>query len=197
MYGMRRSIFAVILLAATTASAINTGKHPVRIGLLAAPERYADSRDERTADLVRNNLRLELRALGYDAFITGDRLQNLARDTHPAADYYLDIAGADRGGYPVAGIGVGTGRGLGAEVAVVVGSVFASLTVYDGRTLELLDTIELQKRNAAIAPTAIGFGGRSISTVIALPMVEWSQYRSATRALAHDAARQIDEALRR
>ena len=196
MYGMRRIIFAVALFAAATASAINLDKHPIRIGLLAAPEHFADRRDAQTSDLVRSQLRGELRELGYDAFITGDRLTDLGRDEQPQADYYLDVFGMDGGGYPVAGIGLGS-RGTGLDLGVIVSRVFASVNIYDGRSLELVHTVDLQKRSTSVAPTGIGIAGRHAWAFFALPIVEWAQYRSAVRSVAHDAARRIDEALRR
>jgi hypothetical protein len=196
MVCMRRTVFAAVLLAASAAYAFNSGTHSIRIALLASPDGWADRRDAQTSDVVRNRVRNELRELGYDAFVTGDRLTDVARDDHPSADYYLDIAGADRGGYPVAGIGIG-GRDVGVDVSIIVSHVAATVTVYDGRTLERVRTIDLYKRNTAIAPTAIAIGGRAFWAVIALPIVEWSQYRAAARAVAHDAALRVDEALRR
>ena len=186
---------AVALFAAATASAIDTGKqHPIRIALLASPESFADRRDLQMSDQVRNLLRGELRELGYDAFLTGDRVADLQRNGHPEADFYLDVAGADGGRYPMGGVGVAGGGGF-VDVALVVSRVAASITVYDGRTTELIDTIDLQKRTTAIAPAALGVGRRSIWGFIGLPF-EWAQYRAGIRAIARDAARQIDEALR-
>lgn len=195
MFGMRRTVLAVVLLAAATATAFNTDPHPIRIALLAAPDHWVDRRDAQTADLMRNHLRSELRELGYDAFITGDRLTDLGRDERPEADYYLDVAGA-AGGYPVGGIAFPVGRSAGAEIGIVVSHVAASVNVYDGRTLDLVHTIDLQKRKTSVAPTAIGIGGRWFWAALAVPIVEWSQYRAGVRAVAHDAALQIDEALR-
>jgi hypothetical protein len=60
----------------------------------------------------------------------------------------------------------------------------------------MIHTIDLQKRKTLVAPTAIGAGGRWFWAAIALPIVEWSQYRAGVRAVAHDAALQIHEALR-
>src|SRR6185503_10170615 len=155
----------------------NTDSHPIRIALLAAPEEWADRRDAQTADLVRNLLRGELRELGYDAFITADRVTDLGDPDTPQADYYLDVAGiAD--GHPVGAVGFPVGRHAGAEVGVFVSHVAASVNVYDGRTLDLIRTIDLQKRKTSVAPTAIGIGGRWLWAAIAVPIVEWSQYRA-------------------
>jgi len=183
MYGMRRTILtAAVLLAAATAHAINTGMQPIRIALLPPLER------SQVSDHVRDLLAGELRKLGYDAFPTDNE--------RPRADFYLDVAGAGGGSRPLGGIEVG-GRNAAIDIGVIVSRVAASVTLYDGRTLERLQTIDLQKRNTAIAPTAVGIGGRSIWASIALPVVEWSQQRAALRAVARDAARQIDQALRR
>lgn len=195
MFPMRRIVFAVVLLAAATASAINTDSHPIRIALLAPPEEWADRRDAQTADLVRNHLRGELRAMGYDAFITGDRVTDLGDEGTAPADYYLDVTGATSG-YPVGAVGFPIGHNAGAEIGIIVSRVAASVNVYDGRTFGLIRTIDLQKRKTSVAPTAIGVGGRWFWATLAVPIVEWSQYRAVVRAVARDAAQQLDEALR-
>lgn len=184
---MRRIIFTVALLTATTASAINTATHPIRIALLAPANRYLDRRDAQASDLIRSQVQNELRDFGYDVFITSD--------DRPRADYSVDILGPGGGGYPVAEIGLPLGRG-GIDFAVIVSHVAASVNVYDGRTFELLHALDLHKKSTTVAPSAIAIGGRPFWAVIAVPFVEWAQYRSGVRAVAHDAARAIDEALR-
>ena len=189
MYGMRRTIFATALLVATAASAIKLDTRPIRIALLEPSGRYADRRDAQASDLIHERVRDELIARGYDVFITGD--------DRPRADYYVDLLGPGGGGHPVADIGLPLGRSAGVDFAVIVSHVAASVNLYDGRTHELLQTLDLHKKSTTVAPTAIGFGGRPFWAVVAVPFVEWAQYRSGIRAVAHDAARQIDEALRR
>jgi hypothetical protein len=184
---MRRIIFAVALLTATTASAINTATHPIRIALLAPANRYLDRRDAQASEIIRSQVQNELRDLGYDVFTTND--------DRPRADYSIDILGPGGGGYPVAEIGVPVGRG-GIDFAVIVSHVAASVNVYDGRSFELLHTLDLHKKSTMVAPSAIAIGSRPFWAVIAVPFVEWAQSRSGVRAVAHDAARQIDEALR-
>src|SRR3954451_19117303 len=103
---MRRIVFVAVLLAAGSAFAINTDRRPVRIGLLASSDRWADRRDAQTSDQVRTLLRNELRERGFDAFITGDRLSDVARDEHPQADFYLEVIGSDGGSREVGGIGI-------------------------------------------------------------------------------------------
>jgi len=187
MSGMRRIIFAIALLTVTTATAINTTTRPIRIALLAPANRYVDHRDAQASELIRTHVEGELRDLGYDVFIS--------QDDRPRADYSVDILGPGGGGYPVAEIGLPIGRG-GIDFAVIVSHVAASVNVYDGHTLELMRTLDLHKRSTSVAPSAIAFGGRPFWAVIAVPFVEWAQYRSGIRAVAHDAARAIDGALR-
>ena len=189
-------IFAVALLTAATATAINTRTHPIRIALLAPPDRYIDRHDVQAAELVRNSLRGYLQNFGYDAFIVDERLADLQRDERPRPDYYVDVFGPGGGGYPVAGVGLPIGSGAGINLEVIVSHVAASVNIYDGRTLDLLQTLDLHKRSTAVAPSAVAFGGRAFWGLIAVPFVEWAQYRSGIRAVARDAAREIDEALR-
>ena len=187
MSGMRRIIFAIALLTATAAPAINTATRPIRIALLAPANRYVDHGDAQASVLIRSQVESELQDLGYDVFIT--------QDDRPRADYSVDILGPGGGGYPVAEMGLPIGRG-GIDFAVIVSHVAASVNLYDGNTGELLRTLDLHKRSTSVGPSAIAIGGRPFWAVIALPLVEWAQYRSGVRAVAHDAARQIDEALR-
>ncbi len=114
----------------------------------------------------------------------------------PQADYYLDVTGA-ADGHPVGAVGFPVGRHGGAELGVIVNRVAASVNVYDGRTLDLIHTIDLHKRKTSVAPIGIALAGRWYWAGLALPIVEWTQYRAAVRAVAHDAALQLDEALRR
>ena len=79
---------------------------------------------------------------------------------------------------------------------MIVSHVAASVNVYDGQTFELLHTLDLHKKSTSVAPAAIGIGGGPLWAVIAVPFVEWAQYRSGVRAIAHQAAREIDQVLR-
>ncbi len=182
MYGMRRMILAVaLLLIATTASAINTATRPLHVVLLAS-DRYLDS--------FRDRLQDELHALGYDLSTMNGTIRDLG-DDRPRADYFVEILGAGGDSRPVAGIGAGP-----IDVGVSVSHVAASVNLYDGRTLELVDAIDLHKRSTNVSPTGIYIGSRPVWAAISLPFFEWSHYRSAMRKLARDTAREIDRTLR-
>src|SRR2546423_11587063 len=132
---MRRIIFAVALLTAATATAIDTHTHSIRIALLAPADRYIDRHDVQASEVIRDHVQRELRDLGYDAFITND--------DRPRADYYVDILGPGGGTYSVASVGVPIGSNAGVDLTVLVGHVAASVNIYDGRTLEPLQTLDL------------------------------------------------------
>ena len=192
MYGMRRMILAVALLAAATAYAIDTTHHPTTIALLAPAEKWPDPRDGRDFDAFRTRLKDELNALGYDAFLRDDTIKDFGPDRRPVADYYVDMVGAGGAARPAVAVGAGpVGVGFG------IGHLAASLNIYDGRSVKLIDTVDPHKRTTVVTPVSFALGGRSFFTVMAMPIFEWAQNRNALRLLAHDAARQIDEALRR
>ncbi|PYL83876.1 MAG: hypothetical protein DMF17_12285 [Verrucomicrobia bacterium] len=81
--------------------------------------------------------------------------------------------------------------GIAVEVAVVVGRVAAEVRLYDGRTLNIIESYDLHRDNTAVVPTGIGIAGRSIWAAIMLPFVQYSQYRSAAHEVAHQAALRI------
>jgi hypothetical protein len=170
MYGMRRMIFAVALLTAATATAIDTNVHPIRIAMLAQPAQLDAFRD-----------RLE----------KTDTIKDLGDERLPA-DYYVEILGAGGSSRPVAGVGAGP-----VDVGVSVSHVGASVNVYDGRTLALVEAIDLRKRSTNVMPVGVYFGNRPVWAAISLPIFEWSQYRNAMRRLARDTARDIDRVVRR
>jgi tetratricopeptide (TPR) repeat protein len=134
------------------------------------------------ASLVRNYLRRELEKRGFDAFDVPGTVADLQDRGGPEADYYVELVG-DGDSEPYGGIGIGD-RHAGVDIAVVVSRVAASVSLYDGRTLEQLDTFDLQRRNTTVLPTSIGVGGRHVGLWIAVPFVQWGRYKSAARAVA-------------
>ena len=183
MYGMRRIILlAVALLTAATATAINTRIQPLRIALLDQAPQYDEFRDR---------LKRELQALGYDAVETTGTIKDLGAERVPA-DYYVEILGAGGSSRPVAGIGAGP-----VDLGVSVNHVAASVNIYDGRTLDLIEAIDLHKRSTTVTPTGIIIGTRPVWAAVTLPFFDWAQYRGAMRRLAHDTAHDIDRALHR
>lgn len=153
-----------------------------RIGILSVSEEYPDGPEHSVATTLRNELRRELRARGFEAF-------NANRDDE-RADYFVEIVSSGASDHPVAGIGAGIGA-VGVDVSVVVARVAAELRVYDGRTMEVIDRFDLRRKNTAVVPTGVGVGTRSVWAFIALPLVNHAQYRAAARAVARDAAERI------
>lgn len=164
-----------------------------RIGVLRMQHDW-DRRDESAvADGVTRGLREELRQRGFDAFDTRMTIDDVRHSERAIdADFLVEIASSSDAG-SVGGVDVG-GADFGVEMSVVVARVAAQLRVYDGRTLELIQTFDLHKSSTAVLPTAIGIGGRHAYGWIALPFVHWAQLRSAARATARDAAARVAEA---
>ena len=180
---MRRLILAVALLSAATASAFDTSTRPLHITLLASPAPAIDAFHDR--------LHYELHALGYDVSDSNVGIRDAGGEAL-RPDFYIEILDAGGSSRPVAGIGAGP-----VDVGVSVNHVGTNINLYSGRTLELIDTIDLRKRSTSVAPAGIYFGSRPVWAAVSLPFFEWAQYRSAMRKLAHEAAHEIDGAVRR
>lgn len=180
------ALFALVGLLALPALAFDTTpRHGDRIGILG---------DGHAASLVRTYLRRELTKHGFDAFDVRGTVDNLHRSDAPDADFYVELIG-DGHSSPYGGIGIGD-RHFGVDISVVVSRVAASVNVYDGRTLEQIHSFDFHSRNTTVMPTSIGVGGRHLGLWIAVPFVQWGRYRSAARAVAHDAAESIIETAR-
>jgi len=181
----------VVILLALVALAFRVPPRPgARIGVLRMSDEFTYGAERTVARTVQTDLRAELRDLGFDAFDTRRTYDDLARDGGPEADLYVEVISSQAMNHPVAGAGAGAGS-IGVGMAVVVSQVAAAVRVYDGRTLQLLDTYDLQQKNTAVVPTSIGFGGRFFWARIPLPFIGYAQYRSAAHAVAREAAARI------
>jgi hypothetical protein len=161
-----------------------------RIGILRMSDRYGYGAEHTVANTLQHDLRRELRALGFDAFDTGMTYDELSRQGLPNADFYVEVVSSHAANREIGGIGTGAGP-VAVEVAIVVARVAAELRLYDARTLDIIERYDLQKKNTAVVPTAIGVGGRSVWASIMLPFVQYGQYRAAAREVAHEAAARI------
>jgi hypothetical protein len=179
IHDMKRvALLAMSLLAALPALAIRTEPRAVRICVLA----------ER-ADGVPALLRSALVARGADAFSQRGSIREAERGEAPDADYYVEIVDPREDSSAAAGAGVGMGR-TSIEVAALVGHASAEIRLYDARTLTLIDSCRLERESAMLAPTAIGFGGRSLFAWRPLPLPR-HRARGAARAVASEAAERI------
>jgi hypothetical protein len=140
---------------------------------------------------VSRHLQRELKERGIDAVDTRLTLDELRRDgARDDADYYIEVVRSDADARAVGGVGVGN-YNVGVDVSVVVARVAAELRLYDGHTLELLDTYDMNHRSTAVLPTSVGIGGRHAGLWVALPFIQAARYRAAARAVAEDAAEAI------
>ncbi len=187
--GMKR--LALILGFAITVPAFALTQSPRpgdRIGVLRMSDRYTHGAEQTVAKTIQTDLRRELRDLGFDAYDARLTYDELSRHSLPAAEYFVEIISSHSMNHPVGGAGVGAGA-VSVEVGVIVAEVAAAVRVYDGRTLNEIAHFDLRKSSAAIVPMGIGLGGRWSWAYVALPFMQYGQYRAA----AHDVARQAAE----
>jgi len=156
-----------------------------RIGVLRMSEHFSYGAERMVANALQHDLRDELLKLGFSAFDARLTYDDVRQRGAENADFYVEVISSRASGRPMGGVGAAVGN-VAVEVAVVVGQVAAEVRLYDGRTLNLIERYDLEKRGTAVVPTGIGIGGRSIWASIMLPFVEYGQYRAA----AHDVARQ-------
>ena len=160
-----------------------------RIGLLQISSEFAHDVERTVATSLQKNLQRELRARGFEAFDAQMTFEDARRES-PNADYYVEIVSGHAANREWGGIGTGIGH-VGVDVSVVTARVAAELRLYDAKTMEMIDRFDLAKRNTAVVPTGVGVASRSVWAFVALPFVNYAQYRSAARAIARDAAERI------
>ncbi len=188
---MKRLGFAVVLLVvallmACSAFAFDASPARPRIGVLRSQESFGYLHDA---------LETELRQRGFDAFAVDASFEELSQDPDRDADWYVEVVPADADTIDYGGVGVGS-RNADVTFGILVSHVGAEVSIYRGRTLELIATESVKKKNTAIAPTSVGFGGRSLFAAIALPFVERAQMRNVARAAARDLATRVANAVR-
>jgi hypothetical protein len=182
-------MFSFFLIAAS-AYAFDASPGRPRIGVLRAHEE-----ESAIQNAFHDALQTELRERGFDAYEVDTTFEELELDPDRDADWYVEVipAGAETVDY--GGIGVGT-RHADVTLGVLVSRVAAEVNVYRGRTLELIATESLAKKNTALVPTSVGFGGRSLFAAIALPFVERAQMRSVARSAARELAARVTAVVR-
>jgi hypothetical protein len=184
---MKRLLFTLLLVVMPSTAFAFDSTRATRIGVL----RGADELQMDVADALRN----ELQARGLDAFDAVRTYDEAVRDGAAVADYYVEIVGSEATTTEHGGIGIGTRHG-GVSLGVLVSRVAAEVRIYDGETLELVETHDLAKRNTAVVPTSIGVGGGSLFAYIALPYIERVQERRVVRAAGRKAADLVLDAVR-
>ena len=189
MFGMRRtSLFLALLLIAASAPALTTQRAPTMALLDLAP-RFEMQVDAFGA--MRESLRTALQSHGFDAYKTADRYEDLARFQSGNADYYLEIVGSERDAYERGGGGAGIGP-IDVGVAAVKNRHFLALRVYDGHSLDVIGTYELDASTTSVVPSLLGVRGYNF--FISLFIAPWSDQHQAQRTIekvARDAAWRI------
>lgn len=195
-----KRLLPILLTAsfAVPAFAIVTDRAPApqagaRIGILMMPERYAGGSNGMIVNHVRRYLREELRGAGYDAYDAGRTYDDLDRRDSQNADYYIEIVGADGESREHDLGGIQTDHG-GVEIGLSVARVAAAIRVYDGHTLELLHTYDLQGKSRVVVPTDVNVGVRGLIAWVAVPFIEHAQFRAAAHDVARDAVQLIRKA---
>jgi hypothetical protein len=188
----RLILFAALIVPAASALAFDPDAEPTRIAILETSS-HEDALTGRVASMMRRYLIKELQQEGFTAFETTYRYEDLTRDDQPEADYYIELVEGRRSDMPegaAAGIG---GNHVFIEVGMVTSSVGTGIHIYDARSLELLDEIDVQARSRSFAPTAAGIG-RWHTFWLSIPLPGRSAQRAA-RDAAREAAAAIAEAL--
>ena len=184
---MKRLLPALCLvLAAGAAHAFDASPGRPRIGVLRSYASFAYFHDA---------LENELRQRGFDVVTVEASFEDLSLDPDRDADWYVEVLPGDAETVDYGGVGVGS-RHADVTLGILVSRVGAEVSIYRGRTLELVATESVQKKNTALAPTSVGIGNRSIFAAIALPFVERAQVRGVARSAARELAGRIENAIR-
>lgn len=188
---MKRLILLLIAAIAVPAFGLTvTPRKGDRVGVLRISGRFEYRSERSVAATIQNDLRRELQDLGFNAFDARTTYDELLRQGPGGADYYVEVVSSYASGRPVGAVGAAV-EGIGVEVGVVVSRVAAQVRLYDGHTLNAVETYDLGKDSTAVVPTALGLGGRSIWAAIMLPFVQYGQARAAVHEVAHQAALRI------
>ena len=190
MIRMKRALAVFIALAiAAPIFAIDTRSRVTRIALLDLSSRATVNRDSFHA--VRDSLRHELHARGFDAFVIDATYETLRRDSH-LADYYIEIADVRRsGGGDNVTIGIGGDHGV-IGISDVSATAAATLWLFDGRTFDVINSYDLESRSSGLAPASIGTGGHTFfASFFILPLFEQVHARNAARKVGRDAGARI------
>jgi len=165
-----------LLLVAASGSALTTRKPT--IALLDLAPRYEMRVD--AFDAMRGALKLALDRHGFDAYETNIRYDDLQRSRSGNSDYYLEIIGSEREVHSNGGGGVGVGP-LDVGVSAVKNRHFLELRVYDGNTLEVLRTYQLDASSTSLVPSLLGVRGYNF--FVSLFLAPWTDRAHAQRAI--------------
>lgn len=176
-----------LLLVAVPAFALTT-RRPT-IALLDLSPRYEMRVDAFGA--MRDSLKVSLTRHGFDAYTTSDRYEEIERFRDGNADYYLEIIGSEREAHSNGGGGVGVGP-VDVGVTAVKNRHFLELRVYDGRSLDVLRTYQLDASTTSLVPSLLGVRGYNffVSLFVA-PWTDRAQAQHTIDRVTREAAARI------
>src|SRR5512140_228048 len=188
---------ALVFLISTSALAIQTGPvHGDSIGVLDTPQRVSYGVDGSVRNVMTTYLKDELQRSGFSTHLVHRTIDQIRR-SEVSDDYLVEVAYGDANGGPVAAVGTGGivgNSGVGAEVAVIAGSVVAEIRLYDARTLELVDSFALRSTVVSPALTGVSLGGYYGYISFGIPYFRNEPFRRAARDVARQAAGRISGA---
>lgn len=184
MMRTRILVSLLVIAVAIPAVAINTNRGDRVCVLQVQPEGPFDAR---IAQAIRDRLQHALRQRGFHTVETDAVFEDVRRTPDLAADYFVEVASANSAAYPTGAAAVGVGH-VGIDVGMTVSRVGAVVRIYDGRTLELLQSRPLAREGVTVAPSGIGIGTYHASVWAPLPFAVWARERSMVRAVAQEAA---------
>jgi len=188
MTPMRRlSLLLALLLLAASASALTT-RHPT-IALLDLAPRYEMRVDAFGA--MRDSLKIALAQHGFDAYKTAERYDDIERFKSGNADYYLEIIGSEREAHATGGGGAGAGP-VDIGVTAVKNRQFLELRIYNGQTLEVLRTYQLDASSTSLVPSLLGLRGYNFfARLFIAPWTDRGQAQRTIDRVAREAASRI------
>lgn len=189
---MRRPLMFLLVsaIAVPAFSFIATPRPGDKIGVLRIAANF-DNRTERSvAGTVQSALVGELKDLGFQAFDAHMTYDQLTRQGRGDAAFYVEVLSGQADGHQAGNVGAALGH-VAVQVGVLVAQVAAQVRLYDGHSLNELQTWDLQKDSTAVVPTGIGFAGYPIFAAIALPIFQYGQYKVAAHEVAYQAALRI------
>jgi len=167
-----------------------------RIAILV--DHSAGRRQTGLSRVIAEELAKTLRAQKIDCRILPGSIDEL-QEGGVRDDLYIELSDLSADSTSFGGVSSGGtigSVGVGGEVSIVGSHAEATLRVYDGETLELLEQFEVEGRSGGPTLTGIGIGDRHGVVFIRIPILGRRHERAAVKQLGRDAASQLLATLR-
>ena len=192
---MRRLLLALaLILPAVPAVAFDPRPEgPIRVGILHS----ADEREENVqyaASLVRDYLRRELQKRNFEVIEFEGTRGDLVDAPQVEADVFVEVEGWGEA-IPYGGVGL-QGRYAGTSVAISSVRIGTTLNVYDGQTLTVIETFDLQEKSTTVLPSTIGIGSYGLNVWAGAATTPWAM-RSTAKKVARRAADSVAQISKR